>query len=202
MTLRAPDFPPKFCLTASRVVAIPSFCVIGLKDPPLSDSFDLRFANFLLKSHNRITRNAAAAIPPTVPPTIVAVDEFVLGLTGSAIVCPVGWLPPDVMLPLRLLGDILVAVRKPPIPSVESDVRDVAWAIASGCVPLGIELPNTPVGVEIGAAIATEAGEEADTEAAETGTAGGTELAAEVGVEAGEFEAAFPPAADTATFVG
>lgn len=174
---------------------------------------DLRLANFLLKNHNKTTRKAAAAIPPTVPPTIVAVDGFVLGLTGSAIVSPVGWLSPDMMLPLRLLGDVLVAAGTAPMPPVESDMRDVACAIALDCVPLGIELLTTPVGaesgvesgVETGAAIIREAGKDADTEegaATDTGTTGDAELAAGVGVEAGELDTAFPPAADTARFVG
>lgn len=206
MTLREPGLPPKFCLTAPRVVVIPSFCAIGLIEPPLFDSFDLRLANFLLKNHNRTTRNAAAAMPPTVPPTIVAVDGFVLGLTGSAIVCPVGWLLPDILLPLRLLGDIFVAVGKAPMPSVESDMRDVACASALDCFPLGMTPPTIPVGaesgVEIDTVIGTEADADEDAEAAETGTAGGAELAAGVGVEAGEFDAAFPAAADTATSVG
>jgi hypothetical protein len=189
----------------------------------------LRLVNFLLKSHNKTTRNAAAAIPPTVPPTIVAVDGFVLGLTGSAIVCPVGWLSPDMMLPLRLLGDVLVAVGIAAMPSVESDTRDVACAITFDCVPLGIDPLTTPVdaesGVEIGAAIIRDAGKDADIEegaATDTGITDDAELAAGVGVEAGELEAgeleageleageleageleaAFAPAADTATFVG
>lgn len=174
------------------------------------DPCDLRLANFLLKSHNKTTRKAAAAIPPTVPPTIVAVDGFVLGLTGSAIVCPVGWLPPNMPLPLKSLGDVLVAVGRAPMPSVESDIRDVACVMALDCVPLGMEPPATPVDaesdVEIGAAIAIEAGTEVDmeegAEATETGTAGGAGLAAGVGVEAGEFDTAFPPAAGAATFVG
>lgn len=174
------------------------------------DSCDLRLANFLLKSHNKTTRKAAAAMPPTVPPTIVAVDGFVLGLTGSAIVCPVGWILPDMPLPFKLLGDVFVAVGKAPMPFVESDIRDVACVMVLDCVSLGIEPPTTPVdaesGVEIGAAIAIDAGIEADmeedTEATESGTARGAELAARVGVEADEFDIAFPPAAGTATFVG
>lgn len=172
-------------------------------------SCDLRLVNFLRRSHNKTTRNAAAAIPPTVPPTIVAVDGFVLGLTGSAIVCPVGWLSPDIMLPLRLLGDVLVAVGITAMPSVESDTRDVACAITFDCVPVGIDPLTTLVdaesGVDNGAAIIRDAGKDADIEegaATDTGTTGDTELAAGVGVEAGELEAAFAPAADTATFVG
>jgi hypothetical protein len=209
LTLREPGFPPKFCLTASKVVAIPSFCAIGLKELPLLGSCDLRFANLLLRSHNKTTRNAAAARPPTVPPTIVPVDGFVLGLTGSAIVCPVGWLLPDTMLPLRLLGDVLVAVGIAPTPFVEPDMRDVTCAMALDCVPLGIELLTASVGaesgVEIGAAMIKEAGKDADAEegaATDAGTTGEGELAAGVGVEAGELDATFPPAAETATFVG
>lgn len=188
---------------------MPSFCAIGLEEPPLLGSCDLRLVNFLRRSHNKTTRNAAAAIPPTVPPTIVAVDGFVLGLTGSAIVCPVGWLSPDTMFPLRLPRDVLVAVGIAPMPSVERDMRDVACAITFDCVPLGIDPLTTPVdaesGVEIGAAIIREAGKDADTEegaATDTGITGDAELAAGVGIEDGGLEAAFPPAADTATFVG
>lgn len=193
---------------------MPSFCAIGLEEPPLLGSCALRLVNFLRRSHSKTTRNAAAAIPPTVPPTMVAVDGFVLVLTGSAIVCAVGWLSPDMILPLRLLGDALVAVGIAPMPPVESDTRDVACEITLDCVPLAVDPLSTPVvaesGVEIGAAIIREAGKDADIEegaATDTGTTGDAELAAGVGVEAGELEAgeleaAFPPAADTATFVG
>lgn len=115
-----------------------------------------------------MTINAAAAMPPTVPPTMVAVDGFVLALTGSAIGCPVGWLPSGMPLSLRFPGSVLTKVGIDP---VESDVVvDVTSVSVLNGVPLSMGLPTATVGAEIcdetkaeiGVEVGMEAGVESD----------------------------------------
>lgn len=97
LTLREPSFSPRCCLTALIVGDIPNLCAIDLGDlfpvnPPSLLDPGLPFAALLFQSQSRIRITVTAAIPPTVPPTMVPVDGCDPGPTGSCIDWPVGWL--------------------------------------------------------------------------------------------------------------
>lgn len=190
------------------MVEIPNLCAIGfeesfsaylctLLDPGLPPE------TLLLQNHSKITITAAAAMPPTVPPTMVPVDGFEPELTGSAIGCPVGWLPPGRPLSRRSPGDVLINVGKAPMPPVEIGVGEVTSITVLEGILLSIESLSGTVGADTDVGVVAEVGAEI---AAESGVESETELDAGIGVEAGVEMGVFgtpaSPDGDTAGFTG